>query len=372
MRAIALLILLALPAQAQDAARSARIAAADLGRAAETLRVAEGASARLRALTAVVRAQEAGLAALRDGLRQAATREDALSADLAAREVEIGRLVAALQAMEHAPVPLLLLHPSGAVGTARASMTLEGLAPQMEVQAAALRADLDVLRRLRTLETAAADALGGGVVAVQAARAALSEAVAERTDLPAPMGADDAQIAALVSLADTLTAFANGLGGLPPGPDDDLVLPLPAPAAGTVLRSFGDRDAAGISRPGLVLTVAPESQIAAPAAGTIRHAGPLLDYKNVIVLEPRPGTLMVFAGLAEVYHPAGTIVEAGASLGRVGGRLPGPVDFLRQTVTGGGASPPETLYIEVREDGSPVDPAEYFATDQGRSRGEQE
>ena len=186
------------------------------------------------------------------------------------------------------------------------------------------------------------------------------------------MGGDDAQIAALMSLADTLDAFADGFAALPPDPGEAHTMSWPLPAPGTVLRAFGERDAAGIARPGLVLSVAPETEVAAPAAATVRHAGPLLDYKNVIVLEPHPGTLLVFAGLAEVYHAPGTTVAAGEVLGRMGGRLPGAVDFLRQTVTGGGVRPDEALYIEIRQGGSPLDPAEHFAIEQARPGGEDE
>ena len=207
---------------------------------------------------------------------------------------------------------------------------------------------------------------------VQEARVELSEAVVERIELPPAMGTDEARIAALLSLADTLDAVAAGFAALPLGPDVERGPRFPLPAPGTVLRTFGERDAAGIARPGLVLSLPAETEVTAPVAATVRHAGPLLDYGNVIVLEPRAGTQMVFAGLTDVYHPAGTVVAAGEVLGRMGGRLPGAVDFLRQTVTGGGVPSHETLYIEFRQDGTPVDPAEHFAIEQGRPGGEDE
>ncbi|WP_281826445.1 murein hydrolase activator EnvC family protein [Jannaschia rubra] len=361
LRAIPILVCLSLPAAAQTASEGARLAAGKLATAARQLDEAGGASDRVAALTAVIRAYEDGLSALRDGLRQVARRESSLTAVLSAREAEVARLVAALQAMERAPGPLLLLHPSGPLGTARASMMLAEVTPALDARADELRVALADLRDLRLLQESAADSLEEGLAGVQEARVALSEAIAERTDLPARMTDDGARIAALLGRVDTLEAFADGLGTLPGTEETELTLPLPAPAAGTLLHGFDEADAAGIARPGLVLAVPPAAIVTAPAAGTVRYAGPLLDYGNVIILEPEPATLLVFAGLDEVYARQAEILAPGAPLGLMGGAAPDAVDFLLGTVGGGGASRSETLYIEVRQGGRPVDPATWFA-----------
>ena len=178
------------------------------------------------------------------------------------------------------------------------------------------------------------------------------------------MAEDAARIAALLGRIDTLEAFSEGLGVLPPVETvADLSLPLPLPVAGRLLRAAGEPDAAGIARPGLVLATDPAAIVTAPASGTVRYAGPLLDYGNVIILEPRPGTLLVFAGLSQVYARLSEIVTQGAPLGLMGGGSPGNADFLLDSVAGGGASRSETLYIEVRQGGMPTDPATWFATD---------
>ncbi|MGB3409415.1 MAG: peptidase M23, partial [Jannaschia sp.] len=126
-------------AAAQDAGVTARHAAGLLTEAAAQLEEARDASDRVAALTAVVRAYEEGLAALRDGVRQVTIRERALTADLAGREGEIARLLGVLSNMERAPTPLLLLHPSGALGTARSSMMLGDIAPALQAEAEILR-----------------------------------------------------------------------------------------------------------------------------------------------------------------------------------------------------------------------------------------
>ena len=94
---------------------------------------------------------------------------------------------------------------------------------------------------------------------------------------------------------------------------------------------------------------------------TIRYAGPLLDYENVIILEPQVGYLIVLAGLGQVYGEVGQILAAGDPVGLLGGRDPAARDFLVEATEGSGEIRQETLYIEIREDREAVDPGAWFA-----------
>ncbi|PWJ22187.1 murein hydrolase activator EnvC family protein [Jannaschia seohaensis] len=340
---------LAAPAVAQDGAEAAREAAAMLAEAGARLEAAQGATDRVGALTGVVRAYEAGLAALREGLRRVSAQERALTADLAAREEEIARLLGVMAGMGQTPEAGLLLHPSGALGAARAGMMLGDAAPALRTEAQTLRRDLAVLDAIRALEEEAAADLRAGLDGIQATRLALSQAIADRTGPPEAR----ADLAALRARIDTLEEIAQSFDQLPQA-QTDLDLPLGLPAPGPLLRRPGEADAAGIRRPGLILAPPPGTEVTAPAAGTVRFAGPLLDYDLVILLEPRPGLMLVFGGLSEVYVSKGQIVPGGARLGAMGGPL-------RDGAAGAGASRPDTLYVEVREAGRPADPSEWFA-----------
>ncbi|MGB1024817.1 MAG: peptidase M23, partial [Paracoccaceae bacterium] len=55
---------------------------------------------------------------------------------------------------------------------------------------------------------------------------------------------------------------------------------VPLPVFGVLLGGFEAQDAAGISRPGLLLATAPAALVTSPWFGTVRYAGPLLDYGN--------------------------------------------------------------------------------------------
>ncbi|MEO1556950.1 MAG: peptidase M23, partial [Pseudomonadota bacterium] len=93
-------------ASAQDIAGDLARAAGDLLEAASVqLQEADSARDRVRALTQTVQAYEAGLSAMRSGLRRAAIREAQLRAQLESRDAEISQLLAVLQTITPEDTP---------------------------------------------------------------------------------------------------------------------------------------------------------------------------------------------------------------------------------------------------------------------------
>jgi murein hydrolase activator len=360
-----------LPALAQnEQADAARAAAAQLEKATEALQDAKSPRDRVRALTEIVRSYEAGLEAMRAGLRRAATREAQVSRQLEAREDEIADLLGVLQTIETAPPPVLLLHPSGPIGSARSGMMLSEVTPALHVKVQNLRNDLEEVQTLRLLQKDAAGKLQDGLAGAQSARAELSQAVADRTDLPQRYVEDPVRVAILISSVETLDGFASGLAEVAqvdiPAAQVDLTGlkgMVRLPVRGLILHHAGEADAAGIKREGIIIATRPRALVTAPTASTIRYRGPLLDLGNVMILEPEPGVLFVLSGLEDVFGEAGQVIPAGAPIGLMGGSAPesGAILSISGDATGGGRS--ETLYIEVREGGSPVDPESWFQTD---------
>ncbi|MBR9763754.1 MAG: peptidase M23 [Rhodobacteraceae bacterium] len=362
------LIAFAAPAGAQDAAGLARAAAAELEAAHDRLEGAERASDRVAALTATIAAYEKGLAAMRESLRAASLRESRIQARFEAQSEEIGALLGTLQTLSREPAPVLMLHPDGPIGTARSGMLMAEAAPALTARAEELRAQLSEAREMRALQEAAADQLAGALSGVQSARTALSQAVAERTDLPRRFTADPMKTQLLIATAETLRAFADGLPEIAEGDEAPtrqsiagLKGQLPLPVQGTLLRRAEEADAAGVTRPGIVLATRPRALVTTPVPATIRYLGPLMDYGNVMVLEPQAGLLFVLAGLDIVYGEIGEVLPQGAPLGLMGGEDPAPGAILAQARDGSGQDRSETLYMEVREGGTPLDPETWFA-----------
>lgn len=357
---------------AQDVSPAAAAASAleDLSAARDLLEAAKGGRERVAALSETVRAYEAGLSAVRAGLRRATIRERELSLKLAGQEEEIAALLTVLQARGRAGSPSLFLHPEGALGTARAGMIVSQMTPALNAQADALRETLVEVSTLRQLQAGAERSLQEGLTGVQDARTALSQAIADRTDLPRKFTEDPIKTALLIATTETLEAFAAGSGEISGGPLEtaanadvfDQKGALPLPVAGRVLRRAGEADAAGIKRPGVLLATRPRALVSAPVAATIRYQGPLLDFGNVMILEPKSGLLMVFAGLDVVYGRTGEVIAEGAPLGLMGGKDAAIGEILTQVGDGTGSDLSQSLYLEVREDNEPVNPESWFRT----------
>ncbi|WP_074221661.1 murein hydrolase activator EnvC [Rhodovulum sp. ES.010] len=367
------LALAAQPAGARgDPAETARAAAEALREAGRSLEAVDSAGDRVAALTRTIRAYEAGLAALREGLRRAALREQVVAATLDAREAEVSRLLGALLALPHSP-DTMMVHPAGPLGTARAGMLLGEVAPVLQAEADVLAAELREVALMRALQESAADSLAEGLAGVQRARTDLSQAMSERRDLPRRLAADPGALRRLLESSDTLDGFAAGLAEMPGSAPEAIASAdfgalrgrVPLPVAGSALRGFDEPDAAGIARPGLVLATRPLALVTTPVPATIRYRGPLLDYGNVMILEPAEDYLLVLAGLSQVYGDAGDVLTAGSPVGLMGGADPEAAAFLDAASDRGGDVRTETLYMELRQGGSPVDPTPWFATDQG-------
>ncbi|WP_243611884.1 murein hydrolase activator EnvC family protein [Shimia aestuarii] len=356
-------------------ADAARAAAQKIETASLALQEAGDARDRVAALTETVQGFEAGLQAMREGLRRAAAREARLRRDLKRREGETARLLGVLQSvgrgMGPGGGPVMLLHPDGPTGTARAGMILADVTPALEAGAARIRADLEEIEILRALQEDAAEALQDGLSGIQTARTELSQAIADRTDLPQRFADDPVKIALLIASTETLNGFASGLVDIQETGESAVVLPdldarkgeLPLPAEAQVLRRAGEADAAGVRRPGLVLATRPSALVVSPTAATIRYRGPLLDYGNVVILEAEPGLLFVLAGMEAVYGNAGQVIPEGTPVGLMGGNDPEIGAILSQVSDGSGQERTETLYIEVRQGKTTVDPETWFRTD---------
>ena len=352
---------------ATDPVTAAEDAAAMLADAAGLLTAADGAGDRVAALTDTIQAYEAGLAAMRDGLRRAALRERAIKAEFDRQSETLSELLGVLQTMQTSPETLSLLHPSGPVATARAGMIVADVTPAIEDRVQTLKAALDEITDLRRVQESAIETLQDGLDGAQAARTALSQAISDRLPPPDASATDAATLQALINSADTLEGFAATLATAGPvegGTDrGDFVASkgtLPLPTAGIILAGFNSEDAAGVRRPGILLATTAQALVTNPWPATLRYQGPLLSYGQVVILEPEAGFLLILSGMAETFGTPGDVLPAGAPVGLMGGSAPQAQQILIDSLAGGGQDRPETLYIELRQGENPLNPQAWF------------
>lgn len=358
-RAAALALCLTFSPALADPVTRALEAAADLEAATRAMQEATGGRDQIAALTQTIQAYEDGLVALRDGLREAQLREATLTRQFEAENADVMRLLSVLLATGSFDPELGLLHPDGALATARAGMLLSEVTPRLGQDVARLRNDLDDLRALRRARQFGLLALEQGLQVAQEARVTLSAAIAARGPLPLRLVDDPMRLTMLANDAATLQEFAAELEANPlPAMDDPVGAlmaahgTLPLPVRGTLLRRFNQPDAAGVARPGLILATAPQALVLAPWSATVRYAGSLRGQGQVVVLEPAEDMLMVLAGLGEVLVQTGEILPARTPLGLM------PAANAQTAETGQRS---ETLYFEIRQAGNPIDPEPWLA-----------
>jgi septal ring factor EnvC (AmiA/AmiB activator) len=363
------LLLMISPAFAQsDPVTTAKRANQMLNAAGVKLGQAEQASDRVQALTDTVRAYEEGLSAIREGIRRAAIRQKAIETSFETKRDRLSRLLGVLQTIEKSPAPLLLMHPAGPLGTARSGMVLSDVAPALQAEAETLRAQLTEVVAMRDLQAEAAIQIRTALKDVQTARVQLADAVANRTDLPVAYLADPERIDNLLNTSETLERFAAELSEIDfeqasnPADFETARGELALPVTGTILSRYGETGPDGAQSLGLKIAAQSLSIVTSPWPATVRFSGPFLDQGNVVILEPGKGYLMVLSGLGSSYVKEGEILAKDAPVGIMGG-LPQNADaFLIDAVQGSGGNQQESLYIELRQGGVPMDPDEWFET----------
>jgi septal ring factor EnvC (AmiA/AmiB activator) len=125
-------------------------------------------------------------------------------------------------------------------------------------------------------------------------------------------------------------------------------LRLLVPVHGAVLSRFGEpKD--GQKSPGLVFQAPPGGYVLSPAEGRVVFCGPFRSYRHIVIVDHGRGFHTLFAGMEQTVVPVGQDVLAGQPLG-----VMSRAENRRQ------------LYMELRQDGEPVDPSPWLVKDQGK------
>jgi len=127
---------------------------------------------------------------------------------------------------------------------------------------------------------------------------------------------------------------------------------LTAPANGRLVRKFGSATETTGTMKGAEIETRPGAQIVATFDGQIVFEGPFRGYGQILIIEHGGGYHTVLAGLDRVVAEVGQWLKAGEPLGRMGasGRNEDGTESGRPR-----------LYVELRRDGEPFDPAPMFA-----------
>lgn len=250
--------------------------------------------------------------------------ETELSLDRGLNTQRLSRLLSVLELLKRDPPPALLVSPDDARDAVRAAILVKALTPELAGRAQTYAQGATEVMRQRRL------------AAVQ------SEALFERDSLQADaLPTPDASVG--LRLRGAVAEDAASLN-----PPARLVYPV----SGPVLRRFGDPIAGGGRSNGLTLSAARGAQAVSPAAGVVQYVGPVKGWDVIVILRLAGGYHLVLAGLEKTAVRVGQSVAEGQ-----------PVGWATE-----GRNPTSELYLEVREQGSPVDPTRFLVRTGGLNK----
>lgn len=347
-----------------------------------------------------IRSLEERIAGAELRLRQLADSEDGIRKSLDGRRTVIAEVLAALQRIGRRPPPAVMVKPEDALESVRTAMLLGAVLPEMRTDAEALAADLHDLVRVRNEATAERDGLTRNLTTAAEERKRLTLLIAERqmrqseaekalegerqrvallsrqvdnlTDLIAKLeqGLDSATRAARAAARASAEGKAVGdaRGDLALLKDPGRLTPgvafaaakgrLPFPVNGVKTKEFGSSDGIGGVEKGILIATRSGAQVTAPCDGWVVYAAPYRSYGQLLILNAGGGYHVLLAGMERISVDLGQFVLAGEPVAVMGG---GPQVASTRLAGVAGSSQP-ALYIEFRKDGTPVDPAPWWAT----------
>lgn len=122
---------------------------------------------------------------------------------------------------------------------------------------------------------------------------------------------------------------------------------MPLPARGQITSHYGQTDGTGPTQKGLVLKTRPRAQVVAVADGVVAFAGSFRGYGQLLIMEHSGGYHTLLSGMNRIDAVVGQRILAGEPVG-VMDDSDGP-----------------SLYVELRQDGQPINPLPWLTARKG-------
>lgn len=308
---------------------------------------------------AAAQSAEAALSRIEASLADLKTRRAAKAAELAERRQALAASLAALLRLAATP-PAAALVSASPVDVARGSLLLSLVVPILQQRARALEDELRALAALRSQIEHRQATAHDLAAALDLDRRQIATLLAEKSKLQrrtaAAAAASQARSAALAAEAKDLRQLLDKLATAKPPEASPELKPgnirafpnvpggLVQPVAGRVQDLFGIPDSTGGTGKGIEIETRPDAAVVAPFDGQILFRGPFRSYGEILIIQHDGGYHSLLAGLARSDAAIGQWVLAGE-----------PVGVMGQSKDGN-----PKLYMELRRDGRPIDPAPWL------------
>ena len=275
----------------------------------------------------------AAIAATGERLARLNSQETELSVEQSHNMGQLARLLTVLEELKRHPPPALLVSPRDAKDAVRAAILVKAMTPELQARALGYAHEAGEMMRQRRLAAVESEALFTND--------------SERADATPP--------------PETAPVLRGPLNpGMPPsgisGQEAAITPPqtLSIPAAGPIVRRFGEALSSGGRSNGVTFAAAAGARVASPGSGYVQYVGPVKGWGVILILRLAGGYHLVLAGLDRTSVSVGQSVAAGEAVGFM------PDGRVSAKDTGSAGKAPQELYLEVREQGAPVDPGRWL------------
>ncbi|MFA7275177.1 MAG: peptidoglycan DD-metalloendopeptidase family protein [Pseudobdellovibrionaceae bacterium] len=283
----------------------------------------------------------------------------------------IANLVMALERIRRLPPETLVAKPDAPLETAQAATVMSSMVPQINVQAARLRVELEELARIEATLTEDESNLKTSLASLTQEKTKMDKLLASRQktleetrkkmaaksleietlskqakdfkDLIERIAKKNREIAEEKRRQDELKSSGERTASLHK-PANRVYEALPSmgrerlPVSGIIKTRYGEKDNLGATSEGITLESRSGSVVVAPMGGIVRYAGDFRKYGNIVLIEHKNKYHSLVAGMGKIDTFVGQTVDAGEPIGR----LP---------------SSSGKLYYELRYQGDPINPS---------------
>ncbi|WP_150213870.1 murein hydrolase activator EnvC family protein [Candidatus Tokpelaia sp.] len=298
---------------------------------------------------------------------------------LTARQAETAEILAGLEKLGLSPPPVIFVRTEDRRQSLQAAVLLGALLPQMRAKAEAVQADLAALEQLELAANEAQEHLRQAreKQADEHRRLALLLEEKKRAQRQKQQNLQEEE-KSRKKLAEKVQNLQDLLGeiskqtaspgtGAAPGqmqievPFSTLRGLLPRPVAGRRLAGFGQTVGGKLSQ-GEIIETAPAAMVLAPAEGVVRYAGRFRSYGQLVIIDAGENYYIILAGMAQIHVAPEQFLLQGEPVGSM--------EKLLLADKGGfmvNKAAPQ-LYMEIRKDGKPVNPALWWAATRQKMR----
>jgi murein hydrolase activator len=269
------------------------------------------------------------VAATGERLARLNVEETQLSVEQTRNMGQLARLLSVLEMLKQDPPPALLVSPRDAKNAVRAAILVKAMTPDLQARASGYAHEAGEMMRQRRLAAVESEAL-------------FTNESARADTAPVPEGPP--------VLRGPLSPGAPGLPEVAITPPQSLSTPTPGP----IVRRFGEALASGGRSNGITFAAAGGARVASPGPGYVQYVGPVKGWGVILILRLAGGYHLVLAGLDRASVSVGQSVAAGEAVGFMpdGRQSPNSGEKAEKA--------PRELYLEVREQGAPVDPGRWL------------